>query len=318
MRRMGSANATECVLCGALVTPFVTSEDYISGEEFTVYTCPSCGLGRTLPQKAPAELSQYYAKGYYKKRKSGADEYINRLRFKKVSRMAGTKKRILDVGCGNGALVETFSAAGWEAAGIEMAPPEHFVSNDAQKKIFIGDIREAPYPPKSFDVITLFHVLEHLSEPREYLAKIRELLTDGGLLVIEVPNLASVQARLTGGKWFNLDVPRHVFHFTTHALAKMLEQSGFRIEHTTHYSPVYSFFGFLQSLLNLVTRRSNILFDLLNGKISLRNYASQRIRFLDLFLTALFFAPALALALPLTIIESCAKRGGIIVFYARL
>lgn len=305
-----------CMVCGGMFSPKYPSNDYITGEHFTVSTCSSCGLGHTLPEVMPEDLPRYYARGYYKKRKSGADAYINRSRFRNITRRShGT--RMLDIGCGNGALLEIFEKAGWSAAGVEKAPPEHFVSEAVQKKIFIGDLRDAPFAPRSFDVITFFHVLEHLPEPRAYMEKARELLALNGLLVIEVPNIASFQARMTGGAWFNLDVPRHVFHFTPLSLTRLLDETGFRLEKEAHYSPVYSFFGFLQSLLNLATHRTNILFDVLNGKITLGNYRKRNIRFSDLLVTALVLAPAVALALPLTLFESLVKRGGIIILYAR-
>ena len=314
---MPGANAEKCVVCDTPLLRHIASNDYLSNERFEVYFCPSCGLGRTLPLVAPEELGKYYAAGYYKKRKSGADNHINNGRLRRVTKRSSGTKRVLDIGCGNGGLVEKFSDAGWDAQGVEMAPPEHFVSDDVQKKIFIGDVRTAPYEPHSFDVITLFHVLEHLPEPRSYLEKAHELLTNNGLLVIEVPNVASLQARMIRGKWFNLDVPRHVFHFTPRSLTTILQQSGFTIEHMAHYSRIYSLFGFLQSLLNLVTRRNNILFDFLNGKVTLKNYAAQNIHLSDLILTALFCPPAFAIALPLTFLESLFKRGGIIIVYTR-
>ena len=311
MRRMSHATDETCVVCGAPLTYTCTSKDYISGEQFTIFSCTSCGLGVTLPRVSGNNLARYYSEGYYKKRKSEADAYINRTRLKKVMRMSAGKK-LLDVGCGNGALIEVFENAGWDAQGSEMAPPEHFVSDSVPKKIFIGDIRATPFSPKSFDVITLFHVLEHMTEPRESLEKVRTLLRDGGLLVIEVPNQASGQARLTKGRWFNVDVPRHVFHFTPRSLTLILEKTGFRIERISHYSPIYSYYGFVQSLLNLVTTRNNVLFDALNGKITRANFKTW-----DVLMTALFVLPAVVVATPLTMLESFFKRGGIITAYAR-
>src|SRR5262249_3479382 len=115
----------------------------------------------------------------------------------------------------------------------------------------------------SFDAVVIWHVLEHLSDPRAALLKARAILKPGGLLMVAVPNLASWQAAATGPAWFHLDVPRHYFHFRTGVLTRLIEETGFAVEETSHFNFEQNAYGWMQSLLNRVGFRANLLYDLL-------------------------------------------------------
>src|SRR5205823_852702 len=97
----------------------------------------------------------------------------------------------------------------------------------------------------------------------------------------------------------------------------LLEQEGFRVIRISHYSAVYSFYGWVQSMLNVVTRRKNILFDILNKKITAKNYTTHGVEGWELLATILLMFPAVVLSVPLTLAESLCKKGGIITVYAR-
>lgn len=315
-----SAPEHYCYLCGSALSSAFTATDYITGDIFLIYRCMVCSLRQTLPHLTTEELAPYYAGVYYKQRKSFTDNHINRVRLRHIEHArtyADLGRTIVDIGCGNGALVEMLLARGWDAQGTEMAPPEHFVSEAVQHHVHIGEFSHLVFPPDTFDTATLWHVLEHVSDPRVYLKALHKAEKQDGLLVIEVPNIDSWQARLTKRNWFNLDVPRHVFHFTPESVTKILTEEGFRITRLSHYSAVYSFYGWVQSMLNLVTRRNNILFDALNKKITVHNYAAHGIAWWELLITALLVFPCALLSAPLTLAESVCKKGGIITIYAR-
>ena len=125
----------------------------------------------------------------------------------------------------------------------------------------ISDVRSlAP-----FDSITLWHTFEHLTDPRATLGEIRGLLSPKGVLIIAVPNAGGLQARTFGAKWFHLDVPRHLYHFTRSSLANLLRSEGFIPFREWHQEFEYDLLGWSQSALSLAPGPPNLFFDLLRG-----------------------------------------------------
>lgn len=109
--------------------------------------------------------------------------------------------------------------------------------------------------------MTLWHVLEHLHKPDVYLKEIRSLLKKGGKLIIEVPNIASPVAKIFKENWFELDVPHHLYQFTLESLRLLLGKNGFRIEKASYFSLEQSTYSLIQSLLNSLSGRHNLLFE---------------------------------------------------------
>ncbi|MDW8169482.1 MAG: class I SAM-dependent methyltransferase [Acidobacteriota bacterium] len=139
-----------------------------------------------------------------------------------------TSGRLLEVGCAEGTFLKLAARAGFHAHGIE---PDPMTSTLAQQHpdivVFPGALAEAPYPASSFDVVVLFHVLEHLDSPRRALRELHRLLRPGGIIVIETPNIASFWFRLFGRRWRQL-IPDHYYFFSPATLTRLLEESGFR------------------------------------------------------------------------------------------
>jgi len=129
----------------------------------------------------------------------------------------------------------------------------------------VGELPELGLAPGSFDVITIFHVLEHLPEPAVYLACARDLLAEDGLLVVEVPNFRTWGFALLGRRNLCFDPPHHLHFLTPPALAALLERSGFRVEGRTFHSIEYSAFTTLQNWLNLLPGRPNRFYLALMG-----------------------------------------------------
>jgi SAM-dependent methyltransferase len=113
----------------------------------------------------------------------------------------------------------------------------------------VGDAVSAPVEGP-FDVITMWHVLEHLPDPMAALERSHELLAPGGRLIVSVPNNDSWQARLGGDDWLHLDIPRHLFHFTPGSLSGLVERTGMRVERIGYLYPEMEILGVLQIALN--------------------------------------------------------------------
>ena len=108
----------------------------------------------------------------------------------------------------------------------------------------------ADYPDATFDEVLIWHVLEHLREPRATLREAHRVLKPGGTLVVAVPNFSSAQARWAGSAWFHLDLPRHLHHFPLAGLRRMLDETGFRYVSSHHFSLRQNPFGWIQSAAN--------------------------------------------------------------------
>ncbi len=135
--------------------------------------------------------------------------------------------RALDVGCGEGFYVRALRDLGWRAWGVEMSPMRAARARDVSAAVVIVDAHQLPFAPGTFDAIFFWHVLEHLKSPRVALHQARALLRTDGVVVVEVPNWHSLQARLFGERWLHLAHDVHYWHFSASHLRLLLEQAGF-------------------------------------------------------------------------------------------
>ena len=154
-------------------------------------------------------------------RRAAADRHVRGLR-----RPRGTA-RILDVGCGNGDFLLEMRAAGWVAEGLETDARAVARAREHGLDVRAGALEEGSYPARSFDAVTLSHVVEHLHDPVATLRTCREILRADGVLWIATPNLASLGHARYGRAWRGLEPPRHLVLFTTSALVCALERAGF-------------------------------------------------------------------------------------------
>jgi SAM-dependent methyltransferase len=185
-------------------------------------------------------------------------ERFDRARLALLGPPRGT---LLDVGAGRGRFVASARAAGWTASGIE--PSARGVG--AAAAVYGVQLQRASLADATgrFDAVTLWHVLEHLDDPDSAVAHVASLLAPGGDLLIGVPNLASIQARIGGACWFHLDLPRHRTHFTPAGLRALLGRHGLTVAREQHVLLEHNPFGLWQSIVNRFTRTPSWLFDAL-------------------------------------------------------
>ena len=137
--------------------------------------------------------------------------------------------RYLDVGCGSGSALGTARALGWQVAGIEVDEAAGAKARRFTDELHTGDVLSAPFSPGRFDVVTAFHVLEHVPHPVPTVRRMLGWLAPGGLLIIEVPNAGGLGASLFGRAWSALELPRHLSHFTPESLSRAVELAGGRV-----------------------------------------------------------------------------------------
>ena len=185
--------------------------------KFNLVECLESKIVRTEPVPSQRELSEYYSTEYYGSSAvkfngfmESLPRWASRRTARKTSSLArsartiGRSLNVLDVGCGRGEFLREFSRVGAKCTGIDIAD-FRFIHVPGKIEFFQGDLLTSPFIDGSFDVISFWHVLEHLPEPEKIIAKSMKLLRAGGVLAIEVPNFDSFQARCFRSEWFHLD-----------------------------------------------------------------------------------------------------------------
>jgi len=256
-----------CRVCGSAesTTVFDQAKDYITDELFMVRFCTRCGVGFTHP--LPASMSRFYP-SYYRQYSRFPQAMLRLLygwRARSWIQPLSASGRALEIGCGNGWMLRELRRRGWSVVGNERTVQSAlFASTVNGLPVFVGQL-EALKPLPQFELIILFQVLEHLTDPLRTLRQCASLLKEGGILVVSVPNMKSWQAKWTGQSWFHLDVPRHLFHFSPSSLSHTLELAGFDVVAVRFASLVHDPYGWVQSLLNQLGFPHNLLTKVLMG-----------------------------------------------------
>ncbi|MGH2953977.1 MAG: class I SAM-dependent methyltransferase, partial [Solirubrobacterales bacterium] len=172
---------------------------------------------------------------------------------------------------------------------------------------------DARVEPASEDAVVLWHALEHLDDPEGTLRRARSWLRPDGLLVVAVPDLASLQARIGGDRWFHQDVPRHRTHFTAAGLRRLLERCGYRVVRVRHLLVEQNPLGMWQTLLNRITVERDFAFRLLKRDLPA---APAAVRALDFGVTVVAGTLLAPVAVLVELAAGLAGRGGTMVVEA--
>jgi len=242
---------TACPLCsGRHGTTLIEGQDPQGGSDglwFAVVQCDSCGACFTNPRPDPASIAQFYAEDYAPHQKHHQPQSRRRFNPFRLLKQPRVEKRpipwhgqgrLLDFGCGSGAYLLQMHQRNWRVAGLDSSGRvTQRIRDELGLPAFTGSLPHPDLEPESFDVITMWHSLEHVHDPASVLREARNLLAPGGKVVISVPNIDSLPFRWFGRHWFGLDLPRHLTHFTPSSLLEMLQRCGLAtepIEHVRH------------------------------------------------------------------------------------
>ena len=209
-----------------------TVTEYLRAGSFRLVQCVSCGLIRAdgcAENPAAYQGAEYFVeKNRYVER---WDEFC-RLFDTLLDKIARYKKggRFLDVGCGVGSLVSRAQERGYSSHGVEISPwASDFARVEKGLAVVTGFLAEAAHDSASFDVVVINHVLEHVPEPCALLREAGRILKPDGLLVLGVPNIGSLMARLAGADWASLRPDEHRWHFAPDTIEALVQKAGFRL-----------------------------------------------------------------------------------------
>ena len=215
---------------------------------FAIVECSRCRLIRLSPQPAAAELGAYYPDTYWFSPEDKAVERWEEVYRRVVLRdhlgfvcraLESTRARgpILDVGCGGGLFLKMLAERGHRVLGLDSSGAAARLAWKVNGVPAVcATLPDAPLAPASCAAVTMFHVLEHVHDPRAHLEAARSLLEPDGRLIAQVPNAACWQLRLLGKNWSGLDVPRHLWDFRPGDLDILLDRSGFEVVRRKHFS----------------------------------------------------------------------------------
>jgi glycosyltransferase involved in cell wall biosynthesis/SAM-dependent methyltransferase len=246
-----SRTPSTCPVCGHGEGRYLLSApDRFHGrtEIYLLLRCPACSLVWLDNPPRPEDMEIHYGPDYDRKIAAAGESSPQRWRDRwetlKKYKQGGA---LLDLGCSSGSFLETLRGPAWDLYGIEISPESaERAKARSGAQIFVGDVLAAPYPPNSFDVVTCFHVLEHMYDPRQIFERVQRWLRPGGIFYFLVPNIDSAGKRIFGTYWYALELPRHLYHFSPRSLRRLADITGLEvaslitgrevfIEYSVHY-----------------------------------------------------------------------------------
>jgi 2-polyprenyl-3-methyl-5-hydroxy-6-metoxy-1,4-benzoquinol methylase len=221
-----------CIVCGGSERSLLYTRN-----QWRIYKCANCGLGVLDPRPGKDELDKLYSRDYFQSHynsplalssaqmKKRLRQEDHRLRFIRKFKTAG---KILDIGCGRGYFLLACRQAGYKVEGIDISDAAaDYVMAELKIRVNIGQIDQITFPAGSFDIVTMWHSLEHAADPDLHLQSAEKWLKKNGLLVVDVPNYEGHDARKAWSDWPHWDLPYHFYHFTKSSLLALLEKNGF-------------------------------------------------------------------------------------------
>ena len=231
-----------CNLCNSDSTKSVMSID-----RYNIVKCKKCGLVYVNPRLKEKKLHEIYKKEYFKNSAFnvakltfyGYGKYLEEKDYikatfnerLKIINKYSKKGRLLDIGCAFGFFLEIARDDGWDVQGLEIIKYAYqYAINKLKLPVMNKTLEEAKFKSNSFDVVTLFDVIEHLPNPNATIKEARRILKQNGLIAITTPNIGSIPAKLLGRNWEEVKrVREHIYYFSENTLKKLLESNNFKL-----------------------------------------------------------------------------------------
>lgn len=233
----------KCLVCGSdSFEPFLVCKDYtVSQENFNIVSCKSCGFKFTNPRPENSVIGDYYkaeeyvshsntTKGVVNKLYHSVRNYTLKQKLKLISSYV-SRGTMLDYGCGTGMFLNVCKNDGWETYGMEPDDNARKMSIEKGLDVFSDKNKVSDrIADKKFNAITLWHVLEHVTDMEATLSFFKSKLNNDGVLIIAVPNHVSYDGQYYKEFWAAYDVPRHLHHFDINSMTSLVEKAGFKFQ----------------------------------------------------------------------------------------
>lgn len=237
----------KCLVClGNKFKPFLSCVDYtVSRETFHIVQCEACGFRFTNPRPGENEIGKYYESEEYISHSGTSRGVVNKIygmvrnhtikkKVQLINRLTKdaelTTKYLLDIGCGTGEFLNACKQNEWNVTGIEQSDVarKHSKDNFGIEPLSSGKLFEIN--EKKFNVVTMWHVLEHVHQLDKTIEQVKKLLVDEGVSIIAVPNCNAYDAEKYGAQWAAWDLPRHIYHFTKKDIEKLFSRFDFKLQ----------------------------------------------------------------------------------------
>ncbi|MEO0592923.1 MAG: class I SAM-dependent methyltransferase [Myxococcota bacterium] len=250
--------------------------DMADGSPYRLARCRGCGLVRTVLD-VDEERSTIAERHHVGDRADAAtrfspavEQILRKLRRARASNVAALLPKssgsVLEIGCGRGELLAELASMGFRVQGTELSESIAASARNRGIDVRCDPLHAESFSPRHFDVVVMWHVIEHLQRPDQVLQWCGRWLKADGAVVVAAPNLDSWQARVAGSGWLHLDVPRHRWHFSLSTLARLAARAGLTIDSTAHFSLEYGPFGWTDALAVRVLRDHRLFTDLLRRR----------------------------------------------------
>lgn len=234
----------KCPWCGSEETQIHlrVKDLFLTGEDFEIHKCQECGLLFTEPRPAPDKIDRYYQSEEYYSHQENKNGFIPKiyesvkkvnLRHKRKLATEGLKVgTMLEIGCGVGDFLHEMEQNGWICTGIEPSKEAKTIAKTRVKADILNPEELARLKDESFDLITMWHVLEHVDNLKEEVMHLQRLLKKDGRLVLALPNFKSADAEYYREYWAAYDVPRHLNHFCRESINNIFKNTRLKLKKT--------------------------------------------------------------------------------------